>query len=508
MTGALARLRRLRVETPAASTFETCVFVAPAALRRERPGPLEEISLDTRLRPSQTLLLGSLVFGLFFGAGNLIFPAGLGREAGDAAVAATLGFLITAVGLPVLGIVASARTGANSVYELTAPISRRFATAFTCALYLTIGPLFAIPRTATVSYEIGVRPLLDRGGAGLLVFSALFFAVTAAVSLRPGRLMEWIGRYLTPIFLLLLSVLVVAALIRPMGHDLGPAAEPYASAPVTSGLLDGYNTMDALASLAFAIVVIDAAKRLGVTAPRRLAVELGKAGIIGGLAMAVVYSALAYIGATSVGTSMAADNGGALLAGTAAHHFGTAGGYLIAAIVFVACLKTAIGLTVACSEMFAGLFGGRAGATPGAGGSRAYLGWLVGFVLVSFLVANLGLEAIIGVSVPVLMFLYPIAIVTILLGLAWEHVADRLVIARTVVTFTAIAAFFDLLAALPGSLPESPAVSALTGVAETILPGYASGFGWVVPALVGLVVGIALHAAGRRGRVTEPAGHG
>lgn len=101
--------------------------------------------MPPRLRPGQTLLLASLVFGLFFGAGNLIFPAGLGRDAGTAVTPATLGFLVTAVGLPVLGIVASAVTGARSVREMTAPVSRRFAVAFTCLLYLTIGPLFAPP---------------------------------------------------------------------------------------------------------------------------------------------------------------------------------------------------------------------------------------------------------------------------------------------------------------------------------------------------------------------------
>ena len=172
--------------------------------------------MPPRLRPGQTLLLASLVFGLFFGAGNLIFPAGLGRDAGTAVTPATLGFLVTAVGLPVLGIVASAVTGARSVREMTAPVSRRFAVAFTCLLYLTIGPLFAIPRTATVSYEIGVAPLAGDGGLRLLGFTAAFFAVAAVAAFRPGRLMEWVGRYLTPAFLVLLGALVAAAVVAPM----------------------------------------------------------------------------------------------------------------------------------------------------------------------------------------------------------------------------------------------------------------------------------------------------
>lgn len=471
--------------------------------------------MDSRLRPSQTLLLGSLVFGLFFGAGNLIFPAQLGRDAGQAVLAACTGFLITAVGLPVLGVVASAVSGSRSVHAMVHPVSRRYALFFTCALYLTIGPLFAIPRTATVSFEVGVRPLVGEGGPWLLLFSLAFFAVTAAVALRPGRLMDWIGRYLTPIFLVLLSALVVAALVRPMTTEpLAAPVDRYAGHALSAGLIDGYNTMDALASLAFAIVIVDAARRLGVNTPRRLAVELGKAGVVGGLGMAVVYAALAYIGATSIGAVPEADNGGVLLAATSRHYFGAAGQYLIAAIVLVACLKTSIGLIAACARMFSEL--GRLrravpdsltdASTDGTGTERSYVPWALGFVLVSFAIANAGLETIIGVSLPVLMFLYPLAIVTILFGLGWGRVRRHLVVVRCTLAFTALAAFFDLLAALPEGLATTPVVTALTGAAGRVLPGFEVGFGWVVPALVGCVVGVALDAAGRTRRTPARSG--
>ncbi|WP_052465797.1 branched-chain amino acid transport system II carrier protein [Mobilicoccus massiliensis] len=464
--------------------------------------------MDTRLRPTQTLLLGSLVFGLFFGAGNLIFPVGLGRDAGQAALVATIGFLVTAVGLPIVGVVASALAGSTSVHDLTRPISRRFALLFTCALYLTIGPLFAIPRTATVSFEIGVHPLVGDSSIALVLFTIAFFALTAAAALRPGRLLDWIGRYLTPVFLVLLSALVVAALLAPMTSGPLPApATPYDASPLTAGLLDGYNTMDALASLAFAIVIVDAARRLGVTSPRRLATELGKAGIVGGLGMAIVYGALAYVGATSVGVVAQADNGGTVLAETSRHYFGPAGQYLIAAIVLVACLKTSIGLIVACAEMFTELFARNAATSDGADGQvqgapRAYRWWLLAFVGVSLLIANAGLEAIISFSIPVLMFLYPIAIVTIALALAWSWVSQHLIVARCVVAFTAVTAFFDLLAALPENLAATPFVTTLTDAATAVLPGYELGFGWVVPALVGLVVGVVADAS--VGRTSRP----
>ncbi len=453
--------------------------------------------MSSRLRPSQTLLLGSLIFGLFFGAGNLIFPAQMGRTAGQAAAVATAGFLITAVGLPLLGVVAAALSRARDMRELTSATSRRFALAFTCALYLTIGPLFAIPRTATVSYEVGIRPLLspDAGRWPLVAFSLVFFALTAAAALRPGRLLDWVGRYLTPLFLVLLAALVVAAIVRPMtGEALPSAAGPYADRAFTAGLLDGYNTMDALASLALAIVIVDAVRRLGVSSPGRMAAEIGKASVVAGAGMAIVYGALAFIGATSVGSVAEAANGGALLAAVSRHLFGGPGQVLIAAIVFVACLKTAIGLITACGEMFAALL-------PVGGG---YRWWTLGFVAVSLLIANAGLATIVSYSIPVLMFLYPLTIVTILLGLATPLLARRRPVYRWVVGATALAAVFDLLAALPAPLSEAGVVTSATRAAGSVLPGFESGFGWVVPALVGLVVGL-VHAALRPEEVPSPA---
>lgn len=435
--------------------------------------------MTVHLRPGQTLLLASLVFGLFFGAGNLIFPVQLGMDAGASVVPAALGFLATAVGLPVVGIVASAVTGSRSVRDMTAPVSPLFAAVFTCLLYLTIGPLFAIPRTATVSYEIGVVPLVGDDGPWLTVFTAAFFGLTAVAAFRPGRLMDWVGRWLTPAFLVLLGVLFVAVLLWPMSTGPLPAPEPaYADGPSSRGLLDGYTTMDALASLAFAVVIVDAARRLGVQGQGRMAVELGKAGAVGGLGMAVVYALLTSLGATSHGALPGAGSGAEALAGASNHYFGAVGVYLIAAIVLVACLKTCIGLTVACAEIFSEMF-------PG-----GYRLWASVFLAVSFALANLGLDAIVAWSVPVLMFLYPIAVVVMLIGLSWPWTRRRLAVARWTVAFTAAAALFDLLGALPPVLGETVPVQALTGAAATVLPWYELGFGWIAPALAGVVVGI------------------
>ena len=221
----------------------------------------------SRATAAQTLLIGSLIFGLFFGAGNLIFPASLGLQSGSATWVTSLSFLVTAVGLPILGVIACAISGKASLYELASRVHPVFALLFTTALYLTIGPFFAVPRTATVSFEMGFAKLVPEGFQqwALLLFTLVFFTVVAIAALRPGKLLDIVGRYLTPIFLVLLATVLIAAAVIPMNSaPLPEPLEPYATHPATQGLLDGYNTMDALASLAFSIVVLEAVRRLGI----------------------------------------------------------------------------------------------------------------------------------------------------------------------------------------------------------------------------------------------------
>ena len=149
------------------------------------------------------VLIGSLLFGLYFGAGNLIFPVHMGQLAGNNTLPATIGFLITGVGLPLLGVIAAALSRSESLFDMAKPVSTTYSILFTCMLYLTIGPLFAIPRTATVAFEVGLHPFVAEEylQGGLFVFSLIFFAVTLYFSLRPTRILDWVGKYLTPILL-------------------------------------------------------------------------------------------------------------------------------------------------------------------------------------------------------------------------------------------------------------------------------------------------------------------
>lgn len=431
----------------------------------------------------QNLLIGSLLFGLFFGAGNLIFPVQMGQQAGNHTFAATIGFLITGVGLPMLGIIASALSKSESLFDMARPVGSRYASIFTCLLYLTIGPLFAIPRTATVAFEVGIHPFISDEylKIGLIIFSFIFFAFTIYFSLKPGQILEWVGKYLTPIFLVLLSILLIATFVSPMGEVREYAAQGnYGTQPLFTGLLDGYNTMDALASVAFAIIIISNIQKLGIKDSNSIAMETCKSGLVSVAGMAIIYGSLAYMGATSLGSVSPANNGGSILSMVSNHYFGVVGKVLLAAIVGVACVKTAIGLITSCSEMFSEMF-------PK---SISYKKYAVTFTVFSFVIANFGLNNLIQLSIPVLMFLYPLVITLILLSILAPFINKQSDVYKWTTALTIIAAFFDFCKALPQPLQENVIVAQLVNFANVYLPGFNYGFGWIIPSLCGFIIGL------------------
>ncbi len=435
-----------------------------------------------KLSLRNTIYMGSLLFGLFFGAGNLIFPIMLGQLAGRNTAAASAGLLITGVGLPLAGIAAMGMSQSKSLYELASGISKKYAMFFSCALYLTIGPFFAIPRTATVSFNVGVLPMLQgHEQTALFLFSVCFFAIVLFFSLRPTKIMTWVGKLLNPIFLVLLGILLIQAFIQPMGDAAAmEPLTPYAENSFLSGFLEGYNTMDALASLAFGVIIIDAVKKTGIKTPKKIAGATVKAGVFCAAAMGVIYTALAFVGAQSRGGLEQAPDGGTLLYQVAVYYFDKAGGFLLAAIVTVACLKTSIGLVTSCSTAFMELFPGK----------MKYQTWAVLFSMVSFAFANFGLNQIIQYSIPVLMFLYPLTITLIIMGLCSQKLKNKQLVLKLVTGFTVAAALFDFIKALPQVLIDVLHLDILIQAAGKVLPFYSIGLGWILPAGIGLLIGI------------------
>ena len=435
----------------------------------------------------ETVVITSMLFGMFFGAGNLIFPAKVGLDAGSNMWSAFAGVFITAVGIPMLAVVGLGLSRSEGVVELSQRVSRKYSLFFCTLLYLTIGPLFAIPRCASTAFSVGAVNLLPQEGERLYLalFSLVFFAVVLYFSLKPGGIMTWIGKWLNPVFLVFLAVLVIAALAKPISSiSAVTPAESYASSGSAffRGFLEGYNTLDALAGLAFGIVVIDVVRKNGISQPERVAVNTAKAGIFSCLFMGLIYLFITLICAQSAPVCAGADNGGTVLGTIANHYFRSAGSVLMTLIVTFACLKTAIGLVTSCSKAFVDMF------PKGPG----YTVWAVVFSLVSFGIANFGLTTIVSWCVPVLMFLYPLAITLILLSLSGKFIGANPTVYRTTTAFTLIAAVFDMIGAVSGMVPGSRVLAGLKAFAGNILPLYDLGLGWILPAAIGFLVGLFL----------------
>ncbi len=446
--------------------------------------------MDRKLTTKEYIFLASMLFGMFFGAGNLIFPVSMGQQAGAHVWPAIVGFCLTGVGLPLLGIAAMGISRSEGLFDMTSRVGKPYAYFFTCLLYLCIGPLFAIPRTATVSFSVGILPLIPEEKASLVlcVFSAVFFAAVLFFSLRPSGIMTWIGKILNPLFLLFLAILAVTALANPIGDiRAGTPTGNYESMSFFQGFLEGYNTLDALASLAFGIVLVNAIRGLGIRTPETVSASTLRSGVLSTILMAAIYCLLAVIGAQSrAAYGISADGGEALfLIGT--HYFGTFGGILLGVTVTFACLKTAIGLITSCAETFAEMF-------PK---SLSYRAYTVIFCLFSFAIANFGLSRIISLSLPVLMFLYPLTITLILLCLfgRWFDYDRRVFLSVTVCT--ALAAALDFLNALPDRAKTFLHADALLAAAQRI-PLFSLGMGWVLPALAGLAAGLLWRLAGKK----------
>lgn len=355
----------------------------------------------------------------------------------------------------------------------------------TIMLYLTIGPLFALPRTATVSYEIGVAPFISESNqtAGLVVFSLLFFAAALFFALRPSKILTWVGKILNPLFLIFLTVLVMTSFIKPMGSvSAAQVHDAYATTPLLKGFTEGYNTMDALASLAFGIIVVQTLRDLGVKSPKGIAAGTLKSGFVSMVLMGLIYGCLAYIGATSMGRLQLSDNGGIALAQIARYYFSGFGGVLLAVIVTLACLKTAVGLITACSETFHGIF-------PS---FLSYKKYAVVFTVASCLIANVGLTQIIACTVPVLMFLYPLAIALIMLALLSPLFHNRRCVYLLTILFTLFDAIADFLNALPKGFTSLPIIQGILDFYKKFMPFFSMGMGWVVPMLIGLTIGCAV----------------
>ena len=422
---------------------------------------------------SFVIVTGLMLFALFFGAGNLIFPAMLGQSAGTNLWSASLGFIITGVGLPFITILAFGFSGKNDVQSLASRAHPMFGIIFTVVLYLSLGPLFALPRTGSVSYEIGIKPFLsnDVGFLPLLVFTIIYFGIACLLSINPSKMLDVVGKILTPLLLIFIGILIVVAIINPMGEIQPPSAD-YSDNSFFKGFKEGYLTMDTLAGFAFGIIIINVIKDKGITSRKEVLGFCMKAGLIAASLLVIVYTALTYVGATSVEKLGHLDNGGDVLAQASHHFFGPAGAVLLGLIVIAACLTTSIGLITACSTYFNKIL-------P----VISYKSFVVIFSVFSAAVANVGLTKLISITVPVLTALYPVAIVLIVLTFFHSFFKGKSEVYLVSLLLTAIISIMD------GLMASGIKMETVSDLFIQYLPLYSVGVGWVIPAIIGGLLG-------------------
>ncbi len=418
--------------------------------------------------------IGLMLFSFFFGAGNLIFPPVLGQAAGENFFLATLGFCISGVGIPLLGILAMAINRHESPDDMAIPVCPLYAKIFTVLCALTIGPFFAIPRTAALSYDTGIMAMLPASmhDIGLFAYSFFFFALTYYFAINPSTLVDKVGKVMTPVLLICLAVLITCVVVNPMG-SAQPATGDYVNAPFFKGFFEGYNTMDALCSMLFGAATIAAIESKGIKDVHQLTKVCIYSGFVAATCLATVYVALAYAGLTSVAATGMVANGALLLNMISLHYFGDFGKVILALIIFFACITTSIGLTNAISSYF----------SIAVTKNVFYDRYVAAICLFSFAVSNIGLSNIIKFSIPVLCMLYPITIALVLLNIGKDVFKGDSRIFRPCLFLTTIFAIFDGLRA----------AGIDTGAADAFLaqfiPLYDIGFGWIFPCAFGIVLG-------------------
>jgi branched-chain amino acid:cation transporter, LIVCS family len=424
-----------------------------------------------KLTNKEIMFIGFMLFSMLFGAGNLIFPAYLGAAAGENVWQAVIGFIISDAGLAVLAFIAVAKSGTFDT--LVNRVNPTFAFLFPMAIYISIGPGLAIPRASSLAYEMGVKPYLpntiESSPIGLLVYTVVFFSIVFWFAKSPSKLVDRLGKILTPSLLILILFVFIKALFTDLS-SFKEASLSYKENPISQGFLDGYQTMDAIGALIYGIIFTNIFRSKKINNQTLQVKYLAIFGIICGLLLTFCYLIIAYLGA-SASISGNVDNGAIVLSSVLHQLFGQSSTIVLGLIFTLACLSVSIGLITSCAQYFSSVF-------P----KLSYIKWAILVCLISGFVANLGLSQILKVSVPILGFVYPMAITLIILGLLHDILPfnQRPVYVMTV----GLVGLFSLLEIINSTFLNGSFSELLS-----IVPLQYMGFGWVIPGLIGFTIG-------------------
>jgi len=427
-------------------------------------------------RAGDIIWVGLALFAMFFGAGNLIFPPFMGFIAGPSWPIALAGFLITGIGMPLLGIMASSRSG-GSIERLSGKINPIFGRMLSIVIILAIGPLLAIPRTAATTFEMGVRPNIPGATAG--VSSLIYFAITLFFAFNQKKVVDEIGKILTPFLVATLALIILRGIFFPLGEVTGSGL-PNAFG---RGFREGYQTMDAMASVVFAEIIIAAMVFKGYSRTSEQVKMASLSGLVSAIGLGLVYGGLTYLGASSVRLFPGDIERTDLLIRIAQGLLGSTGKIALGAAVALACLTTSIGLTATVGDYFSTLSKGK----------LSYKFICLVTCVFSAVFATFGVTTIVKVAVPLLVMVYPVVIVLVILTMAGRLVKSRATYVGAMIGAVAMSLFDALTAA---GIP----IDSVNQLLQNI-PLAKSGFPWILPALAGGIFGAIAARAGVGGAI-------
>lgn len=409
------------------------------------------------------LVIGFALFAMFFGAGNLIFPPALGRETGSEFLISTIGFLITGVGLPILGILSCIKSGGN--FQLMAnKVGKKFSIITTTALILAIGPIVAIPRIAATTFELSLHPLFPSGKPFIVIL--IYFIVTLVFVLNPTSIVDNIGKFLTPILILMLSLIIVKGIVFP----IGPITNTNFNNFFSKSLLQGYQTMDAMAAVIFASIIINSVKNKGYTSSNNILKTTIYSSIVAVIGLSFIYGGLLYLGSQTTTLFVQDISKTQLISEIAKNVLGSLGTIVLSISVGLACLTTSIGLTATSSEFLTRLSNGK----------LPYRFNAILVSIISIIIALNGVDKIVYFASPILDVLYPVIIVIILLNLLGTMIKNNFIISITVY----VTLLFSIISTINSINPNIYFIKTIF----KFIPLSSLGFIWVIPALITFVI--------------------
>ncbi len=421
-------------------------------------------------------LIGLLLFGIFFGAGNLIFPAELGFRAGKHFVPAMSGFVLSGVGIAIVTLIVGTMIKGGYKRELGIKVGKNFAIGYLTALYLAIGPFFAIPRTASTSFSIGIAPVTGNTRLPLFVFIAIYFLFAYLIALNPSKLMDRVGKVLTPIFALLIVILIIVGNLN--FHVVGEGEMVGSLTALKTGFFDGYNTLDALASVSFCLIATSGIKTFGFSSKKEYMSIMAIVGIV----TTILFSSL-YIGLGALGNKFSVPNdvlsdksvniGTYILSMSSYKLFGSFGQAFLGAMTILTCFTTTVGLIVVTSQFFSDTFK-----------RFDYRAYVNIFTLTGFVMSNFGLNTIIKISIPVLSILYPVTIVIVLIVILNKFIRMSNIGMRFTIILTAVTAFIEVI----GNVFKIKMINSIM----SLFIGGSLGFVWANIAVLGIIISLIL----------------